>query len=173
MYTVACHKYHFNNGKGWADYFFQKMMRLYRDKFMDLPQIFKKPKQIKFLHINVIKESLSPIFCSVLFHGSPMSVLLRSLEIKLVMGPGQKFLTRVGSIFCGVGRVSHLWFGFEFGKFPLKLSNFSIFSLRVKKSLRVGSKSTWVKVRSASYLPRVKRINFINSTISCKFLFSF
>jgi len=29
--------------------------------------------------------------------------------------PGQ-----VGSIFCGSGRVSHLWFGFEFGKFPLK-----------------------------------------------------
>jgi len=40
----------------------------------------------------------------------------------LVMGPGQKFLTRVGS-----GRVSHLWFGLEFGKFPLKTSNFSIF----------------------------------------------
>jgi len=31
---------------------------------------------------------------------------------------------RVGSIFCGSGRVSHLWFGFEFGKFPLKMSNF-------------------------------------------------
>jgi len=33
----------------------------------------------------------------------------------LVMGPGQKFLTLVGS-----GCVSHLWFGFEFQKFPLK-----------------------------------------------------
>jgi len=43
---------------------------------------------------------------------------------QVVMGPGQKILTRVGSIFCGTGRVSHLWFGFEFGKFPLKMSNF-------------------------------------------------
>jgi len=33
------------------------------------------------------------------------------------MVPGQKFL----------GWVSHLWFGFEFGKFALKMSNFSIF----------------------------------------------
>jgi len=36
-------------------------------------------------------------------------------------------LGQVGSIFCGSGRVSHLWFGFEFQKFPLKMSNFSIF----------------------------------------------
>jgi len=27
----------------------------------------------------------------------------------------------------------HLWFGFGFGKFPLKITNFSIFSLRIKK----------------------------------------
>jgi len=58
---------------------------------------------------------------------------------KLVMGPGQKFLTQVGSIFCGLGRVSHLWFGFEFGKFPLKMSNFSFFSLRVGRKVP-GSK---------------------------------
>jgi len=38
-----------------------------------------------------------------------------------------------GSIFCGWDRVSHLWSGFEFVKFPLKMSKFSIFSLRVKK----------------------------------------
>jgi len=44
------------------------------------------------------------------------------------MGPGQNFLTRVGS-----GLVSHLWFGLEFGKFPLKMSNFQFFSPRVKK----------------------------------------
>jgi len=37
---------------------------------------------------------------------------IRDHSILLVMGPGQKFLTRVGS-----GWVSHLWFGFEFGKF--------------------------------------------------------
>jgi len=53
----------------------------------------------------------------------------------VVMGPGQNFLTRVRVNFLVLGsdRVSHLWFGFEFGKFPQKMSNFSIFSLRVKK----------------------------------------
>jgi len=62
------------------------------------------------------------------------------------MGPGQKFLTRVGSgrvnfLWVGSGRVSHLWFGFEFQKFPLKMSKFSIFfPLGQKKLLRVGRK---------------------------------
>jgi len=51
------------------------------------------------------------------------------------MGPGQKFLTQARSIFYCSGRVSHLWFWFEFGKFPLKTSNFQFFSLRVKKNL--------------------------------------
>jgi len=61
----------------------------------------------------------------------------------------------VGSIFCGSGQVSHLWFGF--GKFPLKMSIFSIFfPSDQKKSLQVGSKSTWVKGGSASYLLQVK-----------------
>jgi len=55
------------------------------------------------------------------------------------MGSGQKFLTRIGSIFCSSSQVSHLWLGF--GKFPLKMSNFSIFSLRIKKNLyRLGQK---------------------------------
>jgi len=60
-----------------------------------------------------------------------------------VMGPGQKFLTRVGS-----SQVSHLWFGFGFGifplkshlrfgsgigKFPIKNQIFQFFSLWVKK----------------------------------------
>jgi len=63
------------------------------------------------------------------------------------MGPGQFF----------VAWVSHLWFGFEFGKFCLIMSNFLIFSLSgQKKSLRVGSKSSRVKGGSASYLLRVK-----------------
>jgi len=53
-------------------------------------------------------------------------------------GSGQKFLTRVGSGQFFVprvrsGRVRHLWFGFEFWKFPLKNVKFSIFFLRVKK----------------------------------------
>jgi len=74
-------------------------------------------------------------------------------------GSGSKFFDpgQVGWIFCGSGRFSHFWFGFEFGKFPLKTSNFPIFSLWVKqKSLWVGSKSTQVKGGSASYLLRVK-----------------
>jgi len=75
-----------------------------------------------------------------------------------VMGPDQKFLTRVrsGQFFVarvGLGRVSHLWFGLGFGIFPQKASNFSIFfPSDQKKSPRVGSKCTWVKGGSASYL---------------------
>jgi len=54
-----------------------------------------------------------------------------------------------GSKIFNPGWVSHLWFGFEFGRFPLKMSNFSIFFLwtkqissgRVKKYL--GSKAGW------------------------------
>jgi len=81
---------------------------------------------------------------------------------EVVMGPGQKFLTRVRSgqffvVRVGSGRVSHLWFGLEFGKFQLKTSNFSIFFPSVqKKLLRVGSESTRVKAGLASYLLRVK-----------------
>jgi len=64
---------------------------------------------------------------------------------------------RVGSIFCGSGRVSHSWFGFEFEKFPLTMSNFSIFfPSGQKKFLRVRSESTRVKGGSAFYLLRVK-----------------
>jgi len=55
------------------------------------------------------------------------------------MGPGQKILTWVGS-----GWVSHLRFVFEFRKFPLKMSNFSIFfPLGQKKLLRVGKYPGW------------------------------
>jgi len=68
------------------------------------------------------------------------------------MGPGQKFLTRIAS-----GRVSHLWFAFVFGKFPLKMSNFSnFFLLGQKKSHLVGSNSTQVKGGPASGLLRAK-----------------
>jgi len=78
------------------------------------------------------------------------------------MGPGQKFLTRVasGQFFVariGLGRVRHLWFGFEFWKFPQKTSNFSIFCPSgQKKLLRVRSESTRVEAGLASYLLRVK-----------------
>jgi len=68
------------------------------------------------------------------------------------MGTGQNFLTWVGS-----GRVSHLWFEFEFEKFPPKnVKFFTFFPFGLKKFLRVGSKSTRVKGGSASYLRRVK-----------------
>jgi len=55
-----------------------------------------------------------------------------------VMGPSQKVLTLVGShqFFVAQGRVSLSWFGFEFGKFPLKMLNFlgqKIFSGQDKK----------------------------------------
>jgi len=59
-----------------------------------------------------------------------------------------------GSIFCGsaLGQVSHLWLWLELRKFPLKMSNFSIFyPLGLKKSFRVRLKSTRVKGWSASY----------------------
>jgi len=46
----------------------------------------------------------------------------------------------------GSGRVSHLWFGFEFGNFPQKHQIFEFFSLRA------GSESTQVEGGSASYL---------------------
>jgi len=35
----------------------------------------------------------------------------------------------------GLGRVSHLWFGYGFGNFPLKIPNFSIFCTSGKKNV--------------------------------------
>jgi len=69
-----------------------------------------------------------------------MFLLLTNPGPVVVMGPGQKFLTLVGSgqffvARVGSGQVSHLWFGFEFGKFPLKMSNFSIFCPSGQKNL--------------------------------------
>jgi len=62
-----------------------------------------------------------------------------------------------GSKIFDTGRVSHLWFGVNFGKYPLKMSNFSIFfPSGLKKSLWVGSESTRVKGGSASYSLRVR-----------------
>jgi len=40
-----------------------------------------------------------------------------------------------GSIFCCSGWVSHLWFESGFGKFPIKILNFSIFPPQVKKNI--------------------------------------
>jgi len=60
-------------------------------------------------------------------------ISIKRLFVPIVMGAGQKFLTRVGSIFCCSGRVSHLWFEFELGKFYLKMSNFQFFPFGSKK----------------------------------------
>jgi len=74
-------------------------------------------------------------------------------------GSGSKIIDpgRVNFLWLGSGWVSHFWFGVEFVKFPLKMSNFSIFfPSGQKKSLRVRSKSTQVKCELASYLLQVK-----------------
>jgi len=70
------------------------------------------------------------------------------------MGPGQNFLTRIGS-----GQVGSAIYGLglnleNFLYKNIKFFNFFLFGL--KKSPRVGSKHTQVKGGSASYLLRVK-----------------
>jgi len=61
----------------------------------------------------------------------------------------------VGSIFCGLGWVGSASFGF--GKIPLKMSNFSILSLRVKKNLfGLGQKVPWSKAGQALIYCRSK-----------------
>jgi len=86
--------------------------------------------------------------------------------------PGSSMLdTKVsdgsGSKIFNPGRVSHLWFRFGFGKFPLETSNFSIFSGQ-KKSLQVVSKSTRVKGWLASYLLRAKSNCSVGSVSAAK-----
>jgi len=55
----------------------------------------------------------------------------------------------------GLGWVSHLWFGFGFGKFPLKISNFSIFPLLIKK-YTLGWVKKYPGQRQVDLLLRVK-----------------
>jgi len=64
------------------------------------------------------------------------------------MGPGQNFLTWVGSDQFFVVRIGLVIFkfGFGFGKFPLKLSNFQCFPSDKKKSQRFMSKSIRVRL---------------------------
>jgi len=59
---------------------------------------------------------------------------------------------RVNFLWLWSGRVSHLWFGFEFGKFSLIRSKFSIFFPSGQKQISSGR----VKGGLASYLLRVK-----------------
>jgi len=49
------------------------------------------------------------------------------------MGQGQIFVARMG-----FGQVSHLWFGFGFGKFSLKITKFSIFCPSGHKKILSG-----------------------------------
>jgi len=81
----------------------------------------------------------------------PQSIVTSSLlthpffvEFLLVMGKGQIFWPKwdwVNFLLIRSGHVSHLWF--RLGKFPLKIPNFSIFSLQAKKLLCLGSKTGW------------------------------
>jgi len=65
-----------------------------------------------------------------------MSLVVGSAFIKV-----QKISDGSGSKIFHPGRVSHLWFGFEFQKFPLKMSNFSTFSPSGQKNcFRSGQK---------------------------------
>jgi len=67
-------------------------------------------------------------------HGTPMDSAVESFCKRLdlfyysglVIGPGQVFDAQVRS-----GQVSHLWFRFGFGKFPLKIPNFSLWIKKI------------------------------------------
>jgi len=50
-------------------------------------------------------------------------------------GSGSKIFGPVNFLWLRSGRVRHLWFGFEFGKFSLKCQIFQFFSFRVKKNI--------------------------------------
>jgi len=119
---------------------------------------WKERKIVMTWQIGSVGESSYSKFIQNLFYWWPESFFIQWSQIKKPFfrsdGSGSNIFDpgRVGS-----GRVSHLWFGFEFGKFPLKKSNFSSFCPSgQKKSLRVGSESTRVGGRPASYLLRVK-----------------
>jgi len=77
------------------------------------------------------------------------------------MGPGQIFLNRVRSgeflvAWVGSGQPSMVWVWiWKISPKKVKFFNFFPFGSK-KKSLRVGSKSTWLKGRSPFYLLRVK-----------------
>jgi len=68
----------------------------------------------------------------------------------LVMGPGQKFLTRER-----LGQPSMVWV-WVWKISPKNIKFFHFFTFRSRKSLRIGSESTQFKGRSASSLLRVK-----------------
>jgi len=93
------------------------------------------------------------------------SKLTKTSTLNVVMGQGQKILTQVGSIFCGSDRVSHLWFGFELGKFrPKNVKKIDKGQKKISSGRKVpgskagqpliycGSKVSWGQVRAHLYL---------------------
>jgi len=102
----------------------------------------------EYFELQRLGDQLTPIF---LFRNNVLIFQFTVVFCSVCSSDGS------GSKFFDPGRVSHLWFGLEFRKFPQKTSNFSIlFPSGQKKLLWVGSESTRVKAASASYLLRVK-----------------
>jgi len=100
-------------------------------------------------------------------------VCLAKLTIKVSMGPGQKFLTRVGPIFYCLGQVGSSIFGLalDWENVTEKYQFFQFFAFGSKKSLGVRSKSTGVKGGSAFYTLRVKSmLGLVWSPIKCQIL---
>jgi len=64
-----------------------------------------------------------------------------------------KIMRETSDLLLVIGQVSHFWFGFEFGKFPLKMSNFfpsdqkNLFGLGQKV---LGSKAGWLLIYCGS-----------------------
>jgi len=89
-------------------------------------------------------------FCAKLLWWIWIISRIESTYFLLVMGPGQKFLTRVGSgqpfmVWVCIWKIS-----------PKKVKFFNFFPSGQKKSLWVGSESTRVKGGLASYILRIK-----------------
>jgi len=64
-------------------------------------------------------------------------MLVRQPLKYLVIGLGRVIFLLLGMGQDGSGWVSYLWFRFVIGKFPLKMSNFSVFSKKTNSSGRV------------------------------------
>jgi len=112
---------------------------------------------------NLIQKNISYFYIQYL-EGIESSQIIHLRELNLWVRRGSESVEYVWNIeLCWV-RVKNVWPGSGqpfmiwvwIWKISLKTSNFSIFSLRIKKSHWVGSKSTWVKGRSVSYLLQVK-----------------
>jgi len=110
---------------------------------------------------NWLVEIIYYVLINILFHTNML--ILTEFQFFELNKNIQQFLiikdncwVRVKNLFPRLGRVSHLWFGFGFGKFPLKIPNFEFFSFRVKKYHRVGSKGTRVIDGLASHPLRAK-----------------